>query len=64
MVRGDGDVGSSIANHAEDGIDYATGGGDFAALLIAGRWKSVEVAEEFVCAVDEMNVQKESSRQR
>ena len=58
MVGRDADVrGAAAVDHPEDRGDDAADGADFAALGVARRGNREEVAEEFVGAVDEMDVQ-------
>jgi hypothetical protein len=42
-------------NHAEDGAEYASSRADFTTVAIARGGHCEIVAEEFVCAVDQMD---------
>jgi len=57
VVGRDADVRGAAVDHPEHGTDDATDGGDLTAVPVARRGDRVIVPEQFVGAVDEMNVQ-------
>ena len=59
MIGGDADMGRAMADHAEQRVQHATHGRDFAAVAIPRRRHRVIVAKELVGAVDQMDVHRE-----
>ncbi len=57
MVRSDRHVSGARLNHASDGREHAAHGGNFPAVFVPCRRKSVVMAEQFVRTVDEMDFQ-------
>jgi protein tyrosine/serine phosphatase len=57
VVRRDRDVGGAALDHAQNGREYTSNGGNLVTIPIACGWQRVEVAEQLVCAIDQINVQ-------
>ena len=56
MIGGDGDVRGALANHAEDRREHTPHRRNLSAGVIPDRRQRVVVAEQLVCAVDQMDV--------
>ena len=63
MIRRYGDVRGSSLNHPQDRPEHASRSGNVPALAIAGRGQGVVMAEEFICAIDQVNFQKALPKQ-
>jgi hypothetical protein len=57
MVRCNGEVCGAAFDHAQHGGKHASDRADLAAVLNTGGRQGVVVPEQFVCAVDQINVQ-------
>ena len=63
MIGRDGDVGSAFFDQTQHGREHAADGPDLPALGVACRRHRVVVAEQFVCAVDQMDIQGAAPKQ-
>src|SRR5438552_15159360 len=49
-------MGRALVDHSPDGIDNGAGRPNLPAFRIFDRWNNKEMAEQFVCAVDQVNI--------
>ncbi len=60
MVGRHSDMSGALLHHAENRGEHASHGGHLPAVAIADRGERVVVPEQFVSAIDEVNVQRDA----
>src|SRR5439155_24690329 len=55
-ISRDADMGRALVDHSPDGIHNGASRPNLPAFRIFDRWNNKEMAEQFVCAVDQVNI--------